>query len=379
MLFFQRGKLICNSMKFRNMNFFFNGAILPKEIELMNDINEAATRLHSKLKQLDINSLDISDYNKRYLGNHIINIISTLHKYSYILSWSVADTDVPLERFVLVDHGGGSGILSLLAKEFGIGTVIYNDIYDISCRDAKIVGLAIENEANYYVHGDIDAVADFLRAKSLYITAIASYDVIEHIYDIEGFLTDLSSLSRRPFSVVMASGANSFNPIKRKRFMHQHVEIEYKDHEKKWGHKERDCLQAYFNARKDIISTHAPSLSDTEIDCIARATRGLIKPEIEDCVDEYLITGKISREPDHPTNTCDPYTGNWAEHLMDIDHLSKILVAAGFEVDIMSGYYGNSNNILKRLIGSILNFIISLLKNKGLIFAPFFIIYAKKI
>jgi len=331
------------------------------------------------LKQLDINSLRISDYNKRYLSNYIKNIRSILHKYSYVFAWSIVDTDVSPDQLVFIDYGGGSGILSLLAKEYGINTVVYNDIYEISCRDARIIAVTVGNEAEYYVHGDIDTVIDFLKTKSLYSTVMTSYDVIEHIYDLETFLTNLNDLSPLPFSAVMASGANPLNPVKRRRFMRYHMNREYKDQEKKWGHKERDCLKAYFDARKDIISRQAPTLLNTEKHRLAMSTRGLIKSEIKNCVEEYLRTGKVLRQPDHPTNTCDPYTGNWAERLIDIDHVRKILLGAGFEVSVISGYYGGSNNILKRLIGNILNIFISMHKDKGLVFAPFFLICAKKI
>ena len=161
--------------------------------------------------------------------------------------------------------------------------------------------------------------------------------------------------------------------------MRYHMNREYKDQEKKWGHKERDCLKAYFDARKDIISRQAPTLLNTEKHRLAMSTRGLIESEIKDCVEEYLRTGKVLRQPDHPTNTCDPYTGNWAERLIDIDHVREILLGAGFEVSVISGYYGGSNNILKRLIGNILNIFISMHKDKGIVFAPFFLICAKKI
>ena len=48
--------------------------------------------------------------------------------------------------------------------------------------------------------------------------------------------------------------------------------------------------------------------------------------------------------PVHPTNTCDPRTGNWAEHLMDLGTLRKKLAARGFESRILTGYYGSSTN-----------------------------------
>ena len=361
------------------MKFFYRTAVLPKDDKLLMHINMAAARLYNKLNSLNINLLGISDYNKRYFGDNLKNIRSRLQKYSYILSWSVAYTNVPLERFVFIDYGGGPGMLSLLAKELGVGTVIYNDIYDVSCRDARLIGQAIRSEAHYYVHGDIDELVDFVKTNCIRCHAISSYDVIEHIYDIESFMRKLCYLSESPFNIVMASGANSYNPVIRKMLMRKHKKLEYGDREKQWGHKERDSLRAYFSVRKEMISQHAPSLSDAEIERLARATRGLIESKIKECVEESLESGEIPLEPDHPTNTCDPYTGNWAEHLMDIGHLKTILSNGGFTVDILSGYGGSSNNIIKRLVGSFVNPLISMSKEKGLVIAPFYTLYARKL
>ena len=266
----------------------------------------------------------------------------------------------------------------MFAKEYGINTVIYNDIYKTSCRDARIIARTLGNEAEYYVHGDIDTLINFVKTESLYSTALVSYDVIEHIYNLEAFLTNLKDLSPSPFVAVMASGANPMNPVKRRHLMRHHMNREYKNQEEKWGHKERDSLKAYFNTRKEIISDYAPILSNAEKYQLALVTRGLIEPEIKNCVEEYLKSGKVDRRPDHPTNTCDPYTGNWAERLIDINHMRRVLWDAGFEVSVISGYYGGSNSILKRFVGNILNILISMHRANGLIFAPFFVIHAKK-
>ena len=361
------------------MEYFYKKAAFPKYNGLLFGIDKAAGRLHKRLSDLNVNMLEISDYNKKYLKKHLSNIRSTLRKYSHILSWSVADSKVALNRFVFIDYGGGTGILSLLAKELGIGTVIYNDIYDVSCRDAKVIGQATGIEGDYYLEGDIDELINFLRMRSISCHAIASYDVIEHIYNIEEFLTKISSLSDTAFSVVMASGANPHNPFIKRKIVKQHLKAEFEDQEKERGHKERDCPEAYFKLRKKIISNYDQSLSNTEAVNLSKATRGLIESEIGKCVEEYLRTGEISRQPNHPTNTCDPYTGNWAEQLMDTKHLRGILLKKGFSVDIKPGYYsGTSRSHFRRSAAIVLNLLIALLKQRGLVFSPFYTIYARK-
>ena len=128
---------------------------LPDNQQLLLDVNSAANRLAVKMKNLDMEEFDISTLNKWYFGNKLENVVSNLKIYSYLLSWSLAKLDISVNKCVFIDYGGGSGMLSLLAKELGVGTVIYNDIYDVCCRDAKIIAESIGNKADYYVQGDI--------------------------------------------------------------------------------------------------------------------------------------------------------------------------------------------------------------------------------
>jgi len=361
------------------MEFFYKNARLPKDDKILRAVNAAASRLFLKLNNLDINQLEVSDHTKVCLGNHIQSLKNRLMKFTYILSWAVANRDIPLNQFVLVDYGGGSGILSLLAKEYGIGTVIYTDIYDVSCKDAENIGQAINNPADYYVPGDIDELLFYIKNQQITCHALASYDVIEHIYDIEPYLKKLSKISDKDFVVVMGSGANPLNPLVARSLMKQHKLIEYLNREDKPGHKQRDILKAYYDVRREIISKYAPKLSPDEVERLTKATRGLIAQDIKHCVDVYLESGKICRQPDHPTNTCDPYTGNWAEHLMDIRMLKQVLVNNGFIVKILAGYYGGGSP-LKRIVACWLNLLIFLLGDQiGLWFAPFYTIYASKV
>jgi hypothetical protein len=361
------------------MKFFPTGASLPKDEQMLKDIDAAATRLYAKLVDLNVNLLEISDYNKRYFGEYTIKCLrSALQKYSYLLAWSVAFSRVKLDRLVFIDYGGGPGTLSLLAKEFGIGRVIYNDIYGVSCRDARVIGQKVKSEANDYILGDIDNLIDFLKRSGISCNAIVSSDVIEHIYDIESYLRKLSALSEISLSIVMATTANSLNPLIKRQRMRMHFDVEYKDREETWGFKKRDSLRSYLNIRRECVSQYAPSLSDEEVDSLAMATRGLVISDIEKCVEEYLRTGRISRKPNHPTNTCDPFTGNWAEHLMDVNHLKRVLCDEGFKVSVLSGYYGTPNSAVKRIIGRCLNPLISVFREKGLVLAPFYALYASR-
>ena len=360
------------------MEFMYNYAGLPKDCDLLMNINSAANRLFNKLRDFNIEAQNISEYNKNYFRIKLKSLKSVLQLNCYILSWAMAKSNVPLSGFVFLEYGGGSGMLSLLAKELNIGIVIYNDIYDVSCADARVIGEGLGNQADYYVHGDIDDVIRFSKNNSIFCNAIASYDVIEHIYDIEGFLSKLHLLSDGPLTVVMSSGANNSNPLTRKHLMKKQLEVEYEDRGKKCGHKERDSLRAYLKIREEIIQKYAGKLKENEVKQLARATRGMIEFDIKRCVDTYQKTRQWPKEPSHSTNTCDPYTGNWMEHLMDPYHLKDILSKEGFEVEILSGYYGHSKSMGKRVLGNLLNMAIYFLGRQRLLIAPFFTLYGNK-
>jgi hypothetical protein len=63
---------------------------------------------------------------------------------------------------------------------------------------------------------------------------------------------------------------------------------------------------------------------------------------------------------------------------MKTDELARDLSNAGFESTIFSGYYGDSNNRFKRLMGRWLNAIISRAGKQGLFLATFYVLYGIK-
>jgi hypothetical protein len=330
--------------------------------------------------KLDLHLSGISEYNQRYLGNKIRALRGTLELYGDLIYLCVSDSSVSLEDFVIVDYGGGSGVLSFLAKEVGIGTVIYNDIYDISCSDVKLLSSILELPLNHVICGDIDEVISYLHRNRVSINAITSYDCLEHIYDVESHFKKLGSLRGGRFRVVYASGANIQNRRCVRSVTTKQIEAEYKIRQRKWGHKERDSLRAFFDVRKEMISNCAPDLSSEQVEELSRSTRGLIQSNIEKCIDEYRKKGSITYQPDHPTNTCDPYTGNWCEHLIDQRWLRQILEDTGFSVAILPGHYHHVlGSLPKQTAACILNAAIRLAGKWVMFMAPYYIVYANRL
>ena len=279
---------------------------------------------------------------------------------------------------VFLEYGGGTGFLSLLSKVLGVGTVIYSDIYNVSCKDAKEIAQTLGYQANYYIEGGIDELVEFFSSAKLVADSIASYDVLEHIYDIDDFCTKLYGICHKGTTMMHASGANIFFYPYVKSVQKKQKEIETRDREEEWGHKQRDCTLAYLGERKKIIMEYSPSLSENEIAMLASNSRGLIKDDILKFVDRYIECGESSKLIEHPTNTCDPHTGNWAEHLMNPYYLQEALSINGFEVTVLPGYWGNPNSFLKSAIANILNRAIRIFSTQiSLYICPYYSIFAK--
>lgn len=357
---------------------FSNAVTQKKEKKFLSQIKSAQARLRDKLLKLDLNSAGISEYNQRYLGrDKMRQLNSSLERYGYLIYLSASNSSVAPEDFVIVDYGGGSGVLSLLAKEIGIGTVIYNDIYDVSCNDVTILSRLLELPLDHIVCGDIDEVISYLHRNHISIDCITSYDVLEHIYDVELHFKKLRSLSsEKQFCLVYASAANMLNQNYVRGVTKAQIEAEYQNRQRKWGHKERDSLRAFFDVRKEMILNYAPSLNNEQIEILSRDTRGLIQSDIEKCIDEYLQKGYITYKPDHPTNTCDPYTGNWCEHLIDTVWLEQLLENLGFIVEILPGQYFLSGSWRRKITQFMMNAAIQFFGRHAMFIAPYYIVYA---
>lgn len=105
--------------------------------------------------------MKISEYNQRYLGSLISTKTSRrahLTKYAYLISNVINGYESDLSDLVFLDHGGGHGLMTLLAIEADFKSVIYNDIFEQSCIDASLVGSALGLKAEHYICGEVDEV-----------------------------------------------------------------------------------------------------------------------------------------------------------------------------------------------------------------------------
>ena len=88
-------------------------------------IDNAIAQLYKKFQNLHIVTLDISDYNKRYLQDYYDNFYFFMPLYKQLLQKCLAKLSKPIAESCFIDYGGGCGMLSFLAVELGFKQVVY--------------------------------------------------------------------------------------------------------------------------------------------------------------------------------------------------------------------------------------------------------------
>ena len=358
-----------------HLRYIQRNARLPKNPSLLRTLDEAAGLLEEHLGPLDVDLLPITDYNKNYLGKYQKNMRGNLMNAVFLLAWAIDGTGKPLAEISLLDHGGGFGLLSLLAKQAGVGQVLYSDIYDGSCRDARMIGRELGLEADEYLHGEMEELISQVRERQLPCDAIISNNVIEHVYDYQKLFRQLPGLTDGPLVVAMQTTANPENPVVLKRHRQIHHCREYEGLEPEYGQKETEMLRAYREVRRGIILEVASDLPKEAVGQLVDRTRGLAEAEIREAVTVYREKNILPQIPNHPSNTCDPRSGNWAERLVAPSEMEHVLRNEGFEVRAMPGYYSCAQSQLKRMICSGVNLTIAMLGPLGRKLSPTFMLY----
>ena len=279
-----------------------------------------------------------------------------------------------MHEVVILEYGAGTGMLCLLAKMLGLRTVLYNDIDDRITQDAQTIAKALNLEADKYFVGDIHLTIDEMRRRELKADLIVSYDCIEHIYDIDDFICHLGDLSQGALAFFIATGANPFNLKIRTQLMRIQRIAELKGRNPESWEWHKDSYRACRDIRYDIIRDYARGLSESDSKQMATLTRGMRADDIKDAVDMFIETGKLPAKPEHPTNTCEPNTGNFCERLMNPFELANKFRKEGFDIHVEPGYYGvGSNPSLKDFIRMVLNkFISSMPVRSSLRISPYY-------
>jgi len=83
---------------------------------------QASMRLSIKLQKLDLVKLKLSEYNTAYLNKYLTDLDFYSNLYGQLLHKAIIKLKKPIKESTFIDYGGGSGFLSLFAKELGFKT-----------------------------------------------------------------------------------------------------------------------------------------------------------------------------------------------------------------------------------------------------------------
>lgn len=306
------------------------------------------------LENLKVEELSISDYNKIYLKKHLESLTYSVNLAWQILELGLKNSDKPIDKIAIAEIGGGTGIISLLAKWLGFEKVIYSDSYEQSCRDFRVISDTLGLKPDGIVCGSIDEIAAKYKNQ---IDVIVSRDVVEHIYD-PGLFFKQSIENFKGAVMVHNTSANIYNIFKRGYFK------KFQQLDEKYGNpnqfKPGDSLESFYEMRYKFIHSNFSKLPETTIGKLATNTRGKIYHDIYTEVKQFIETGRMPELLSHPTNTCDPANGNWTEHLLTFEEYNSFVEGFGYKTEWHFAPYDEwRNKGLKKAGLKFLNSVIS--------------------
>lgn len=335
-----------------------NNLFIDKKDVLGNAINAKANELYRQLISLDLATLETADLYKDYFRKHHLGprLFFSLQNSAHIIYESVKKTGKPTCELTFMDYGAGLGTLFMLAGTAGFKKVIYNDYFPEWHQPAKVLcqklGVTIDN----YVEGDIESVTTHAAANNILYDIVASRNVIEHIYSLPHFYQCIYAHNKNAVTYSTTT-ANFHNPAMRLYHVYIH---------KKWE------KIFYRKQRIEEIKKLYPDIAENKLEALAEQTRGKGQRDFIQSVN-VLVSGRaIEKDTTLRTNSCDCLTGVWNEHLLTKKEYQAIINQAGFKLEYTPGYWDTHyRSAAMNAVARILNRIILLLGNKGVLLSPF--------
>lgn len=322
-------------------------------------IKKIAKETILSILKINFSQLDISEYNKEYIDRLLPDIDYYFNIYiaavTHILPNEITSSDY------FIDFGGGHGFLSLFLKRLGMN-VIYCDLNPLSVKTITLIKQEIGYGPDIILDGSSPELLSFCTTNDLLPKYLISTDLLEHVYDLNALFADFHALNPNML-MVFTTGSVQSNALKSRKLRKHMLEGE---------------ANTYLPTRKQFISEKYPGIDSSEIEKLARLSRGLIFPDIIQFVDTYLKDNILSVVNIDKYNTCDPRTGNWLERILSKKQYQKIINNNHFEVTFECGFYNECrNNRIPSVAAKIANFFIRRFGLLGSKFTPFIILIIK--
>ncbi len=309
-----------------------------------------------RLLNLNFTSLGINEYNLQYIEDILpqINYHFSIYKYSINL--------VTRGKYkgTIVDFGGGHGFLSCFLKMLGFN-VIYCDNNPLAISTVKKVGAALQSVPDVIIEGSVIELSTFCKANNIKPDYLISIDVIEHIYDLEGFFSELRNINPK-MEMCFTTRANPCNFRQRKRLFKMMDEVE---------------RNFFLPMREEYISKRYPEFNEREIQTLSVLSRGKTYDDITKIANEYLLNGSLPQKT-RSHNTCDPNSGSWIERILLLKTYKSIINTTGFAVSFKNGFYAtDQKGCIKKALYYTLNRILQYGGKPAMTIAPFIILKTK--
>jgi 2-polyprenyl-3-methyl-5-hydroxy-6-metoxy-1,4-benzoquinol methylase len=306
-----------------------------------------------KLRSLDVQSLTMAPYCQRYLNHLLQNSKYYLSIYAEVLEKVKLASNIPVIDMCLLDYGAGNGLLGLFAKFCGFGKVMVNDIDESFLTASEILSKALDIDIHQFILGDVDVIKQQPIPQK--IDALVATDLIEHIYDLDEFVSAMESLNPE-LIFVFTTGSNPENYFKARLLMKLQRRDELiggnTDDALLFGH---EAHESYLKMRENMIRNIAPELDGTSILTLAKLTRGKNRKDIINAVNHYQYKKELPLLIEHATNTCHPETGSWTERLMPISTYKSIFKKHQFYLQVSAGFYNQYQSGFKGICLYLLN------------------------
>ncbi len=329
------------------------------------DFLSYSTSFINKIKLINPNAVSNTPLVNNYLKSVIYSINYYTKIYSFVLKNVLVNTNKSKEEICLLDFGCGNGLLALFAKHCGFKKVFACDFnknfVEATSRLSELLNIKIdqcilcsENEL-------------FNNFNTYELDVIVGTDVIEHIYNLEIFYKNIAALNPKMITAFTTASVNdNFFKTKSLHKLMQKDEL--------IGTNENDATandefvgMPYLNIRKKIVIQEFPNIEPKKTEYLAKQSRGLKEEDIKVLVTKYLKTGELKNEVlNHPFNTCDPISGNFTERILSTSAYHKLYSINQFSLQIISGNYNVSGNIIKSFIQFIFNLLISIFRKQYL-------------
>ncbi len=341
--------------------------------------------IFKKLKKID------SDYFKKYIYR-IFKDENTIEaesmKYKQLIDL-LNKKDINNKDANIIDLGGCHGFLSYLLTQYTENQIIMLEPFEESVNNCKKIWPSIIDDKIEFINGNYEKFISLKNKKSKQkITHIMSYDVIEHVGDIENFINLEETIAQRNNTkFIHATSANPYNLRNRIRDIKLQLKYEYFGNKNK-SMKSSSSFESYFYLRFNRYNkyqkkyTKNNNISIIKSTIFAFLTRGLTKKEFELSLSSNFLKllfyylknlNKIGI-----FNSIDLQNDSWMERHHNLNYLKKIIKKSNFKnirINPTKYIYTNKSN-LQNNIKKIINFLIDLIPiNKGkLLLSPAIII-----